>query len=214
MMTKAFKEEVANSATHGLGVLLSIAALVVLVTTADAQKDIWKVVSFSIYGSSSITLYLSSTLYHLYSSPGLKRLLQLADHSAIFLFIAGTYTPFTLINLRGPWGWSLFGLIWAIAVTGIVLTFVYLGRFRLLFTILYLAMGWLVIIAFKPLLAAVPMGGILWIIGGGLFYSTGVFFYLNRNIPYGHAVWHLFVLAGSICHFLGIFFYVLPHPYF
>jgi hemolysin III len=207
---QTFKEEIANSATHGFGVILSVTALVVLVTLAAIKGNVWHVVSFSIYGATLIALYLSSALYHGLFSSRIKRIFQLADHSAIFLLIAGTYTPFTLVSIRGPWGWTLFGLIWGFAITGIVLTAFFLDRFRLPFTLLYLGMGWLAIIAFKPLLAAIPLEGILWIIGGGAFYSLGVIFYLWTKLRYSHAVWHLFVLAGSICHFFGILFHVLP----
>jgi hemolysin III len=207
---QTFKEEIANSATHGFGVILSVTALVVLVTLAAIKGNVWHVVSFSIYGATLIALYLSSALYHGLFSSRIKRIFQLADHSAIFLLIAGTYTPLTLVSIRGPWGWTLFGLIWGFAITGIVLTAFFLDRFRLPFTLLYLGMGWLAIIAFKPLLAAIPLEGILWIIGGGAFYSLGVIFYLWTKLRYGHAVWHLFVLAGSICHFFGILFHVLP----
>lgn len=210
MREQTFNEEIANSATHCIGVVLSVAALVFLVTLAGIKGNTWQVVSFSIYGSTLIVLYLSSTLYHGFNLPRFKHIFQLADHSAIFLLIAGTYTPFTLVSLRGPWGWTLFGLIWGLAIIGIVLTVLFLGRFRLLFTMLYLGMGWLVIIALKPLLNAIPLGGILWIAGGGAFYSLGVIFYLQKNLRYGHAVWHLFVLAGSICHFFGMLFYISP----
>ena len=210
MREQTFNEEIANSAIHCIGIVLSVAALAGVVTRAGIKGNTWQVVSFSIYGSTLIVLYLSSTLYHGFNLPRFKHIFQLADHSAIFLLIAGTYTPFTLVSLRGPWGWTLFGLIWGLAIIGIVLTVLFLGRFRLLFTMLYLGMGWLVIIALKPLLNAIPLGGILWIAGGGAFYSLGVIFYLQKNLRYGHAVWHLFVLAGSICHFFGILFYISP----
>lgn len=210
MREQTFNEEIANTVTHGLGVILSIAALVILVSLASLKGNAWKVVSFSIYGSSLLALYLSSSLYHVLLTPRVKQIFQLADHSAIFLLIAGTYTPFTLVSLNGPWGWTLFGLIWGFAVTGIGLTIFFLGRFRLLFTLLYLGMGWLVVIAFKPLLNAIGLEGMLWIISGGAFYSLGVIFYIRDNHRYSHAVWHLFVLAGSVCHFFGILFYVLP----
>ena len=203
-------EEIANSVTHGFGVVLSVAALPVLVALASIKGNIWHVVSCTIYGSTLIVLYLSSTLYHCFRSPRAKRIFMLADHSAIFLLIAGTYTPFTLVSMRGPWGWTLFGLIWGFAITGIAMTYFFLGRYRLLFTMLYLGMGWLVIIAFRPLLAAISLEGIFWIVGGGAFYSLGVIFYLWENLKYGHAVWHVLVLAGSVCHFFGILFHVIP----
>jgi hemolysin III len=214
MREQTFNEEMVNCATHGVGTVLSVAALIVLVTLAGIKGNILQVVSFSIYGSTLILMYLSSSLYHCFASPRVKLIFQLADHSAIFLLIAGTYTPFTLISLRGPWGWTLFVLIWGLAIIGIALTFFFHNRFRLLFTALYLGMGWLAIIAFKPLMTAILLEGVLWVVGGGLFYSLGVIFYLRGNIRYSHTIWHFFVLAGSMCHFLGILFYVLPtsHP--
>lgn len=210
MREQTDKEEMANSVTHGVGIIMSVAALAILVTMASMKGDAWKIVSFSIYGSALLALYLASTLYHVVQSPRIKHFFQLADHSAIFLLIAGTYTPFTLVSLNGPWGWTLFGLIWGFAITGIVLTFFFLGRFRLLFTLLYLGMGWLVVIAIKPLWAAIQLEGMLWIISGGVLYSLGVIFYLRKNMLYSHTIWHLFVLAGSSLHFFGVYYHVLP----
>ena len=190
--------------------MLSVVALVVLVTLANLNGNTLQVMSFSVYGSTSILLYLSSTLYHGFASPRIKRIFQMADHAAIYLLIAGTYTPFMLVSLRGPWGWTLFGLIWGFAIIGITLTFLFPGRFRLLFTALYVGMGWLAIIAFKPLMDVLLLEGVLWIVGGGVLYSLGVIFYLRRSLQYGHVIWHFFVLAGSICHFLAMLFFVLP----
>jgi hemolysin III len=212
MRDQTTNEEIINTVTHGVGALLSIFALTILVSLASVRGNTWQVVSFSVYGTTLLVLYLSSTLYHYFVSPRIKRIFQLADHAAIFLFIAGTYTPFTLVSLRGPWGWTLFGLAWGLAITGVALTVFFLDRFRVLFAVLYLAMGWLVVIAFKPLLSAIPLEGILWIVGGGFFYSIGIIFYLWSNLRYGHAVWHVFVLAGSICHFFAILLHVLPGP--
>lgn len=203
-------EEVASSITHGIGMGLGVAGLIVLVTLAGLAGDGWRVVSFSIYGATLVLLYLSSLLYHSVRTPRAKRFFRYFDHASIFLLIAGTYTPFTLISLRGWWGWALFALIWIMAIIGIVLTFVLMGRSRLLAGILYITMGWLVIIAVKPLLNAVPTGGVLWLLAGGLAYTFGVVFYLWKRLPFNHAIWHLFVLAGSICHFCAVYFYVLP----
>ena len=205
-----FAEEVANSITHGLGATLGVAALVVLATLAARTGDPWKVVSFTIYGSTLTFMYLSSTLYHSFQNPGTKRIFRYFDHSAIYLLIAGTYTPFTLVSLRGPWGWTLFGLIWSLAAFGLIMTVFGFGRSRVLASLIYIGMGWLVIIAVKPLLNTIPTGGISWLVAGGLFYTTGVVFYIWKRLPFNHAVWHLFVLAGSVCHFIAILLYVLP----
>jgi hemolysin III len=203
-------EEVASSATHGLGVVLSISALIILTTLAARSGDIWRVVSFSIYGSTLIIMYLSSVLYHSFQEPGIKRVFRYLDHSSIYLLIAGTYTPFTMINLRGAWGWTLFGIIWGLAAFGLLMTVLGIGRSRVLASLVYIGMGWLVVVAIKPLLEAVPPGGIAWLVAGGLFYTLGVFFYVWKRLPFNHAIWHLFVLGGSVCHFFAILFYVLP----
>jgi hemolysin III len=203
-------EEVASSATHGLGVVLSISALIILTTLAARSGDIWRVVSFSIYGSTLIIMYLSSVLYHSFQEPGIKRVFRYLDHSSIYLLIAGTYTPFTMINLRGAWGWTLFGIIWGLAAFGLLMTVLGIGRSRVLASLVYIGMGWLVVVAIKPLLEAVPPGGIAWLVAGGLFYTLGVVFYVWKRLPFNHAIWHLFVLGGSVCHFFAILFYVLP----
>lgn len=203
-------EEIANSVTHGIGAGLSVAALSILVTFASLNGDAWRVVSFSIYGSTLILLYIASTFYHGLPFPRAKIILQVLDHSAIFLLIAGTYTPFTLVTLRGAWGWTLFGLVWGLAICGILLKVFFINRFRILSVCLYIGMGWIMLIALKPLLSAVPVGGIVWLGIGGLAYTFGVIFYVLKQIPFNHAIWHLFVLAGSVCHFFSILFYVLP----
>ena len=203
-------EEVANSVTHGIGVLLSIAGLVLMVVFAARYGDAWHVVSSSIFGAALIFLYSASTLYHAVPSFHAKSVLQIFDHSAIFLLIAGTYTPFLLVNLRGGWGWSLFGVVWGLALAGIVFQVFFVDRFRLAQTLIYLGMGWLVVVAVKPLLAGVPRPGLLWLLAGGLSYTVGAVFYLWKKLPYHHAVWHLFVLAGSVCHYFAILIYVIP----
>jgi len=203
-------EEVASSVTHGLGVALSITALIILTTLAARSGDIWRVVSFSTYGSTLIMMYLSSVLYHTFQCPGVKRIFRYFDHSAIYLLIAGTYTPFTLVNLRGTWGWTLFGLIWGLAAFGMLMTVLGVGRSRVLASLVYIGMGWLIVIAIKPLLEAIPPGGVAWLVAGGLFYTLGVVFYVWKRLPFNHAIWHLFVLGGSVCHFFAILLYVLP----
>lgn len=203
-------EEIANSVSHGIGAGLSIAALAVLVTLAGMRGDAWRVVSFSVYGASMVLLYLASTLYHGFRNPLTKHVFHVFDHSAIFLLIAGTYTPFTLVTLRGAWGWSLFGVIWGLAFSGIIIKSVSFKRFRLLSVLVYVLMGWIALVALGPLLKALPTGGLLWLFIGGLCYTLGIGFYLWEKLPFHHAIWHLFVLGGSICHFFGIFLYVLP----
>lgn len=198
-----------NSYTHLLGAMAAAAGMAVLVVLAAQQGDAWKLVSFSIYGVSLILLYSFSTLYH--STRGrAKSILQKFDHNAIYLLIAGSYTPFTLVTLRGAWGWTLFGLIWGLAVFGIVVDSLHnKDARRFLPVAIYIVMGWLVLIAFKPLTAALPHAGVLWLVAGGLFYTLGIVFYaLDKKLRHAHGIWHLFVLAGSICHYLAIFFYV------
>jgi len=197
-------EEIANTVTHGVGLLLSVAGFVVLLVLAILRGTAWHIVACSVYGASLIALYSASTLYHAVLSPRLKRALRVFDHSAIYLLIAGTYTPFLLLNLRGPWGWAIFGVIWGLAVAGVFFKLRFVDRVPRLSTALYLAMGWLVIIAAKPVLAHVPLTILLWLLAGGLFYSIGVIFYAWKRLPYNHAVWHLFVLAGSTCHYFAV----------
>lgn len=200
----------ANSITHGIGIALSLAAFVILVVYASRQGDSWKIISFSIYCTSLVLLYAASTLYHSFSEPRLKHYLKIIDHSAIYLLIAGTYTPFMLVMLRDSIGWILFIIIWCLALMGICFKFFFAHRFRILSTILYLAMGWMIIFAFKPMLNNIPEGGLYWLLAGGVFYSLGVIFYLWKKLLYNHAIWHLFVLGGSICHFFAVLLYVLP----
>ncbi|MCG8017426.1 MAG: hemolysin III family protein [Candidatus Thiodiazotropha sp. 'RUGA'] len=203
-------EEIAHAVTHGVGVLLSVAGLAILVTYAALYGDVWHITSCSIYGATLILLYSASTLYHGIPMPRAKRVLQRFDHAAIFLLIAGTYTPFTLVNLRGSWGWTLFGLVWGFAIVGVLLELFRDVRLKWLSLSLYLGLGWLVVVAIKPLIDAVEVGGIVLLLAGGLCYSLGVIFYIWRRLAYHHAVWHLFVLAGSVLHFFSVFFYVVP----
>ena len=203
-------EEIANSVTHGIGAALSVAGLTLLVVLAAIYGDVWRVVSFSIYGSSLVLLYLCSTLYHSIQHPQAKRILRIFDHSAIYLLIAGTYTPFTLVSMRGPWGWTMFSVVWSLALLGIAFKTVFIGRWEKLATAAYVLMGWLVVIAFKEMLVTIPPGGVFWLVTGGVVYTLGVIFYAWEKLPYNHAIWHLFVLGGSICHFFAILFHVLP----
>jgi len=203
-------EEIANSITHAVGVVGSIAGLAVLTAFASVFGTAWHIVSCSIYGATQIILYTTSTLYHSIPLPRAKAILRLLDHAAIYLLIAGTYTPFTLVNLRGPWGWSLFGLIWGLALLGIALQGSLIRHRAILTTLPYVAMGWVIVIAIKPLLASVASGGLAFLIGGGLAYTVGSLFYVWRRLPYHHAIWHVFVLAASILHFFAVLFYVIP----
>lgn len=203
------KEEIANAITHGAGIALSIAALVLLVVFSAIYGDAWKVTASAVYGASMIILYTASTLYHSFSKTKAAGKLNMFDHISIYYLIAGTYTPFVLVNMRGGWGWSIFGVIWACAITGTILKLIYGNRFRKISTILYLCMGWMIVIAFYPFIKNVETGGLILTLLGGLSYSIGVIFYKWKKLPFNHAVWHLFVLAGSILHFFAILFYVV-----
>lgn len=204
------KEEVVHAITHGLGIALSIAGLSVMVVRAGFSADAFKIVSTAVFGASMVLLYTFSTLYHTFRKPRLKRVFRILDHSCIYILIAGTYTPFTLISIRGGWGWSLFGVIWGLALSGIIFKIFLTGRLRFLSLTIYLGMGWLAIIAFGPIIAALPAPALFWLTAGGLFYTFGVIFYAWTGLRYHHAVWHVFVLGGTTCHFLSIYFYVLP----
>jgi hemolysin III len=203
-------EEIAHTISRGIGLLLSIAGLAVLVAFASLYGDAWHITSSAVYGATLILLYTASTLYHGIPQSKGKQLLRRLDHAAIFLLIAGTYTPFTLVNMRGVWGWSLFGLVWGLAILGMVLELVMKRRIKWLSISLYLGLGWLVLIAIKPLIDSVATGGVVLLLAGGLSYSLGVFFYVWKRLSYHHAVWHLFVMGGSALHFFSVFFYVLP----
>ncbi|NQU47346.1 MAG: hemolysin III family protein [Planctomycetes bacterium] len=203
-------EELANSLTHGVGALLAIAGLVIMTVCASLYGDAWHVTSAAIFGSSMVLLYLSSTLYHAVQAPRAKSFFRSCDHAAIYLLIAGTYTPFALVSLRGPWGWSLFGVVWGLAVLGIFSQGGFLRRMGALRVVLYLAMGWVVVIAAKPLIANLDPGGLTLLALGGLCYTGGVVFYASKRLPYAHAIWHLFVLAGTILHFFAVLLYVIP----
>lgn len=203
-------EEIANSITHGIGILLAIAGLAVLTAFASLYGTAWHIVACSIFGGTMIFLYTASTLYHSIPWARAKPVLRILDHSGIFLLIAGTYTPFSLVSLRGPWGWSLFGTIWGLAAAGIVLEIFLRQRLRFLAIGLYVAMGWTMVVAVKPMLAAVAPGGMVLLLAGGLAYTLGIPVYIKRGIPFNHAIWHLFVLAGTSCHFFAVLLYVIP----
>lgn len=197
-----------NSITHLVGAVLALAGLVVLVAEAARQGDPWKIVSFSVYGATLFMLYGASALYHSLRGRA-KVVFRKLDHLAIYLLIAGTYTPFMLVTLRGGWGWSLFGVIWGLAIFGMVLEFLPRRRARVLSVAIYFLMGWLVLVAFGPLWAALPLGGLVWLVAGGLFYTVGAIFYgLDGKLRHAHGIWHLFVLAGSASHYFAILYYV------
>jgi len=200
----SFSEEIANGITHGIGVLLSIAGLVILIVQAARYGTAWHVVSYTIFGSTMFILYLASTLYHSIKHQKAKIILRIIDHSAIFLLIAGTYTPFVLVALRSAWGWSLFGVIWGLAIMGIIFKSLFINRFRILSVFLYIAMGWLVVIAMPQIIQHLNRTALTFLIIGGLSYTLGTVFYALRRIPFSHTVWHLFVLGGTVMHFFAV----------
>ena len=203
-------EEIANSVTHGVGLMLSIAGLAVLTAFASLHGSIGHIVSCVIFGTTLILLYTASTLYHGIQAPQAKSIMRVLDHSAIFLLIAGTYTPFTLVSMQGVWGWSLFGVVWGLAMIGILFQTTLLRRWFRASLFLYVAMGWAILAAIKPLMAAVAPGGLILLLLGGLAYTSGIIFYVRRSMRYHHAIWHVFVLAGSTLHFFAVLFYVIP----
>lgn len=204
-------EEIANWVTHGIGLVLSVAAFALLVFYAALHGDAWHMVSFTVYGATLIALYAASTIYHALEGPELKSFFKRLDHAAIYLLIAGTYTPFLLTQLRDPLGWTLFAVIWALCGGGAILQ-LRPGRVpKLTSTLAYVFAGWLVLVAIKPLVAAVPRDGIWLLVAGGVFYTSGIAFYVWHRLRYHHAIWHTFVLGGSICHFLAVLLYLLPH---
>jgi hemolysin III len=189
-------EELANTVTHGIGLALSIGGFVALLILAVRRGSLWPIVSCATYGSTLVCLYAASTLYHGVRWPRLRRAFLIFDHCAIYLLIAGTYTPFLLVNLRGGWGWSLFGVMWGLALAGVLFQLRFVDHFPMVSTSLYVLMGWLGVIAIKPILAHVPADGLVWLLAGGLSYTVGVVFYAWKKLPYHHMIWHLFVMAG------------------
>ncbi len=206
----SIKEEIANSITHGVGLILAIVGLGVLIAFASRLGNAWHVVSCTIFATTLILQYTFSTLYHSIQLPRAKSVMRVLDHSAIFLLIAGTYTPFMLVNLRGAWGWTLLGVVWTMALLGVLFQVSLLRRWQGISLALYIGMGWVVVVAIKPMLDAVAPGGLLLLLLGGLAYTSGVVFYLWKSLRYHHAIWHGFVLAGSILHFFAVLFYVIP----
>lgn len=202
--------ELANVLTHGFGAAASAAGGIALIVLAARFGDIWQLVSAIVYSLSLVLLYTASTLYHGAQSAEVKDRLEIFDHCAIFLLIAGTYTPFTLVSIRGVWGWSLFGIVWTLAVVGIVLKLFFTQRFHLLSTLTYIAMGWLVVLAAGPMINALPPVAVWLLVAGGISYTAGTFFYHKHTLPHAHAIWHLFVLGGSICHFAAVATQVVP----
>jgi len=204
------KEEKFNIISHAIGLVLSIAALTLLAVFSSIYGSAWHIVSFSIYGVSLIVLYSASTFYHYVQSPKLRYRLNIFDHSAIYVLIAGTYTPFTLVVLKGWVGWTIFGVSWGLALAGIILKLFFTGKYDKISTLAYVLMGWVVIFAIKPLINNLPFEGLIWLLAGGILYTVGAILYSIKNLKYNHAIFHIFVLLGSFAHFITVFFYVLP----
>jgi len=198
------KEEKANFLTHALGTVLALGALVALLNISLHDSDDLRKISFAIYGCTIVFLFASSTLYHASRNYRVKRILQIIDHIAIYFLIAGTYTPFLMVPLRGSWGWILLSIIWTLAISGSILKLWFTGRYQRISTAIYLGMGWLAVVAIKPMIESVPIASLLWLLVGGMCYTFGVYFYNKRSWQFHHAIWHLFVLAGSACHFISI----------
>ena len=206
-------EEWASSITHAVGVVLAVLGICVLIKLAGQQGDQRRLVTLVVFGATLVALYLASTFYHAchpVKQVQLKYWLKVTDHAAIYALIAGTYTPFLLVLVRGPWGWSLFFALWGLTLIGTLLKLFYAGRFDKLSTAVYILMGWIGVIAAKPFLSTIPHGCLIWLAAGGLAYTGGVIFYLWDHLPFNHAIWHLFVLAGSACHFFAALYYVAP----
>lgn len=202
-------EEIASALTHGLGAAAALAGGAVLITLAALYGDGWQLSAAIVFGITLLLLYVASTLYHAIQHPVAKGRLKIFDHCAIYLLIAGTYTPFTLIGLRETVGWWLFGIIWVLAVFGVIFKLFYTGRFQLVSTIVYIAMGWLIVFAAKPAMRALDPWTFGWLLGGGVAYTLGTFFYHRPKMPYSHAIWHMFVIAGSVCHYIAVMAQVL-----
>jgi len=204
------QEELANRLTHGAAALFSLVGLVVLLVAASRTGDPYRIVSSAIFCGILSLFYVVSTLYHTIRNPKARYLFRVLDHAGIFLVIAGSYTPFTLVSLREDRGWVLFGVVWGIAVAGVILKSFMTHRLKILAPILYIAMGWLIVVDFDNLLRTVARQGVFWLVAGGLFYTVGIIFYAIDRIPYNHAIWHVFVIAGSLCHYLAVLLYVIP----
>jgi len=203
-------EEKINITSHAIGLILSIVAFVLLVAFANLHGNVWHIISFSIFGASLIILYAASTFYHSAKTSELRNRLKILDHASIYVLIAGTYTPFSLITLKGTTGWVIFGISWGLAFTGIILKLFFTGKYNLISTVMYVLMGWVIVFAIKPLINNLPLEGLLWLFAGGISYTIGAILYSIENIKFNHAIFHMFVLIGSFCHFISVFFYVLP----
>ena len=210
MKTYSPAEEKLNILSHASGFVLSIVALFLLIGHANLYGDIWHRISFGIFGASLVTLYAASTCYHSAKEPALRGRLKIIDHASIYVLIAGTYTPFTLVTLKGTIGWVIFGISWGLALVGIILKLFFTGKYNLISTIMYVLMGWVIVFAIRPLIGALPANGFRWMLVGGLSYTIGAVLYSIKRIKFNHAIFHLFVLLGSFCHFMAVFFYVLP----
>ena len=208
--SESLSERLFNTITHGIGSVLSIVALVLMVVYASYNSDAWSIVGVSIFGSTLILLYMSSTLYHAFSNGRVKQIFKTLDQSFIYLLIAGTYTPVLLITLRNTLGWTVFGLVWAMAIGGITHRIFFFDKLKKLSLVSYILMGWLSLIVFKSLLNAAPAELVVWLLIGGAFYTGGIIFYSWEKLPFNHAIWHLFVLGGSFSHFIGIYIYLIP----
>ena len=202
-------EEVANSVSHGLGFVMALAGAPILIVAATQRGTLSDVIAVSVFAAAMALMYLSSTIYHALPQGQAKRVFQVLDHSAIYLLIAGTYTPFTLGVLQGAWGWTLFGLVWGLAAFGVLVKAFAGIRWHGLSTALYLGMGWLALIAAKPLWESLPLAGLAWLLAGGIAYTAGVYFYAKKTLSFGHFVWHLFVVAGTACHFVAVWKYAI-----
>ncbi|MFO7892184.1 MAG: hemolysin III family protein [Longimicrobiales bacterium] len=203
-MDRWTREELANVVTHGVAMVAALVAATLLIVFAAMHGDVWEIVGVSVFATTLVALYTASTLYHAARDPVVKARLKVLDHAAIYLLIAGTYTPFMIGELRGGWGWSLFGVIWGLAVVGIAMKLIFIGRFKLLSTAVYVAMGWLVLVAVVPLVQNLAPVTLAWMVAGGIAYTAGTPFYHNQRIRYSHAIWHLFVIAGSACHAVAV----------
>ncbi|SDX35789.1 PAQR family membrane homeostasis protein TrhA [Salimicrobium album] len=203
------KEELANAITHGIGAVLSIAMLVLLVTFSSFDGNVWTITASAVYGATMLLLFLSSTLVHSFPQGKIKDLFEIFDHASIYLFIAGTYTPILLIALGGKLGWTLFGIVWGAALVGVVFKIFFVKKFVVLSTLIYVLMGWMIVIAWDALTASLAPGGVIFLVAGGLAYTVGALFYVWRGFTHHHMIWHLFVLAGAILHFVTVFFYII-----
>jgi len=203
-------EEILNSITHGTGALISIFGLVLLIIAAKMHGQTSHIISCSVFGTTLVMLYTASTLYHSFQKPNIKHIFKVLDHSCIYALIAGTYTPFMLIIVGGVLGWTLIFVVWVLTVIGILFQIFFVNRFKIASTIAYILMGWLVILAVKPLFQSLPKEGIIWLLSGGFAYTFGALFYVWKKLPFNHAIWHLFVMTGSICHYIAVLFYVIP----